>query len=63
MSKWNHSICNACWERTRPGRVPARMMIGRRVETCCYCGTPTASGIYVREDPSKTDHCNHKEVS
>jgi len=53
---WTHAICNACWKEIEPDREAARVsdMI-RKIEMCCWCGTPTASGIYRRENPQNPD--------
>jgi hypothetical protein len=50
MSDWNQPICWRCWGRRNPGRVPVRVHPPVQ-EKCAYCGTPTISGIYVRDDP------------
>lgn len=51
MSKWNHSICDRCWEKKEPNREPVRVVDAER-ELCCYCGFSHKSGIYVRADPN-----------
>jgi RNase P subunit RPR2 len=52
MSKWNHSICEDCWQRLHLGRQPV-VLHEKYVETqtCCYCGKEHRSGIFVREAP------------
>lgn len=63
MSKWNHTICDSCWEDYAPEREPARL-IGPAFdgEDCCFCGTFTTSGIYIRFDPeSSLLKCNGGE--
>jgi hypothetical protein len=50
MSRWNHAICDPCWEAREPTRTPVRRTIPQE-EVCCYCGARTTSGIYVRDDP------------
>jgi hypothetical protein len=52
MSKWNHSICDECWRKREPTRIPHRGL-PELTETvcCCFCGNPTRSGILVRESP------------
>ena len=47
---WNQPICEACWSRRCPGRIPVRIA-DASVETCAYCGLETDSGIFVREHP------------
>jgi hypothetical protein len=52
MSNWNQPICFRCWDQRHPeGRVPVRATPPQQ-EKCAYCGTPTISGIYVRDDPA-----------
>ena len=56
---WNHAQCNACWfEVWGISRDPVRLL-KPEVETCCYCGQRTMSGIYIREKPGsiKIPHC------
>ncbi len=53
MSSWTHAICDDCWDAKRPERPSPRDGKGEPT-MCCFCGAPTASGIYVREDPKKT---------
>lgn len=59
MSKWNHSVCEACWFDANPDRIPVRVPDSDR-RLCCLCGKPTISGIYVRHDPAKLN-CHHDE--
>jgi hypothetical protein len=47
-SGWTHRICVGCFGRLRGGVPPARVS-GDTLEPCCYCGTLTAAGIYVRQ--------------
>lgn len=49
---WNQPICEACWEKRSPGRVPVRVPAAD-VETCGYCGRETRSGVYVRDNPGE----------
>jgi hypothetical protein len=54
MSKWRHSICNGCWTSRNPDREPVRIreeFRDEQPETCCFCGRPHGSGIYLRADP------------
>lgn len=52
-SRWNHSVCDLCYDRISDGTSPHRML-DPKVEKCCVCRDETKSGIYVRIDPSKT---------
>ncbi len=55
MSRWTHSICEACWNRREPDREPVRIreeFRDEQAEPCCFCGKGHASGISVREDPA-----------
>lgn len=55
---WTHTICRSCWNERYEGEpVTVR---DADVETCCFCGGWTRSGIYVRHDP-KTLSCNHED--
>ena len=53
MSKWNHSICDACWWK-REGQLQPHRMKDPKQRTCCYCGAENSSGIGVKDDPAKT---------
>lgn len=64
MSLWqSHSICVACWNAKNPDRVPVIVVgIGGPPATCCFCGQPTDSGIYVvRGKRSELPHCKCEE--
>jgi hypothetical protein len=51
MSRWNHSMCEDCWNARNPDRrVPVRARYPQE-ELCCYCGRKHSSGIYYRDDP------------
>jgi hypothetical protein len=58
MSRWNHSICEDCWDKRNPGREPVRVRLEKLEdmnainEVCCFCGDKHSSDIYVREDPA-----------
>lgn len=52
-SLWTHAICNDCWDKENPGKVPRRL-VNKVVEDCCFCGQPTISGIYVKQHPADT---------
>lgn len=56
MSKWNHSICDKCWIARNPGREAVKIreeFRDEKPETCCFCGRPHGSGIFVRHDPAE----------
>lgn len=41
MSKWEHLICRACWDKKHPQCEPlfsGDPSIGPRREICCFCG-------------------------
>lgn len=48
-SSWRHSLCDACYQRLMPGRIPVRLV--REVDICCGCGERHASGIVMRASP------------
>lgn len=50
MSDWNHLICDDCWEKQNPNREPRRIK-DLNSQHCCFCGNPTLSGIWVRNNP------------
>lgn len=58
MSFSTHTICDACWAMRvaaagQPGREPVRAKPGvfpQEMPACCYCGQPTSSGIFVRDN-------------
>ena len=64
MSKWTHPICDPCWNNHQPRRTPHRIVEEHRDhETCCYCGNPTFSGIYIRDNPDNPPHHHpHEET-
>jgi hypothetical protein len=43
----NHLSCIECWERNFPDQIPFRVKQAG-LDSCCFCGKPTVSGIYVR---------------
>lgn len=65
MSKWTHSICDACWAARHPDREAVRVRT-LPLEQCCYRGQTNMSGIYVRGDPETLQcrgiHAEDKEV-
>ena len=48
---WFHPICDDCYTERVPGRRPFRVQ-EFITDTCCFCDSPSVSGIYVREDPT-----------
>lgn len=48
---WTQPVCERCFGIEKPGRVPPRVRDAER-ETCCYCGDPTYTGVYIRVDPA-----------
>jgi hypothetical protein len=55
---WMHAICDQCWDRREPRRVPVRVEDVDPAARCCVCGAPCA-GIYVRHNPQDRalQHC------
>jgi len=54
---WTQPICDDCWLVENPGREPVRIVPEHAaMERCALCGQPTASGIYVRMDPTKVPY-------
>ncbi len=53
MSKWQHSICNECWEKQNPGQAAHRMVDAPKRQ-CCFCMKLHPSGIMVHADPATT---------
>lgn len=51
MSSWTQPVCDECWAKENPDRVPVRLIHPER-ERCCMCGKATTSGIYVRKHPA-----------
>ncbi len=52
---WNHVQCDRCWKLREGNRVAARLAAEYvEAEPCCYCGAPTRSGIYRRDQPGST---------
>ena len=59
-----HDICDDCWLKNNPKRVPLRIneIMARK---CCYCGNPSISSITVMHDDKTKFMCNndHKKYS
>lgn len=53
---WNHATCHGCYAEEYPGQVPVRIRLAPQ-DTCCRCGAPTSSGIYVRREPASFAYC------
>ena len=54
---WTQAICDGDWDAYYPGMTATRFRPEvREQETCCYCGQPTTSGIYIRVDPRGVPH-------
>ncbi len=55
---WTHAMCDFCWKLRQGPRQPVRLT-DAEVETCCWCGVGTQSGIYVRAkaDVVEVPHC------
>jgi len=52
-SAMDHAICVPCWVDSRPERIPHRV-VDDVARACCFCGRPTSSGVYLRQEPSIT---------
>lgn len=50
MSRWNHTLCEDCWNLR--GQGEAIRMHEAAAEPCCRCGALSAAGIYVRDEPT-----------
>ena len=54
---WTQPICQYCYQRRYPGRIPARILPEHRsVVVCCYCGIVNRDGIFIRADPETVRH-------
>lgn len=52
MGSWTHAICDNCWNEQNPDTVPVRLRAEYMTEeVCCFCGTKTRNGIFIRHDP------------
>jgi len=51
MSKWTHLVCDGCWNKKYPGRMPARITTPRIV-VCCLCMKLLKGGIVLHADPA-----------
>lgn len=47
---WTVAICVKCWNEKNPDRKAVNLIKGPE-EICVYCGMPTKSGIYTRDNP------------
>jgi hypothetical protein len=50
-------MCASCWNERR---VTKAVEGNAESESCCWCGSDTTSGIWVRNDPEKLS-CHHCE--
>lgn len=50
---WNHTVCEVCWFAKHPQRFPVQVIRHERqyVDSCCLCGSPKVTRIFVRIDP------------
>ena len=55
---WTQPICRDDWyaHYGNGTRQPTTLKPEFREETCCYCGKPTRSGIFVRENPREVPY-------
>jgi hypothetical protein len=51
-------MCASCWNERRDTKAVEGA--NSEDESCCWCGSNTTSGIWVREDPEKLS-CHHCE--
>ena len=62
MSKWTHSLCEACYRVLEPGREPVPPVESIRARAvCCRCQKSHESGIYYRGDPALFTCGGHHE--
>jgi hypothetical protein len=53
-NRFTHVICQLCWnDHFAQQRGAPVKMVGASPEPCCFCGTVTSDGIYVREYPER----------
>ncbi len=57
---FTQASCDECFYNQHPERYPVRI-IDPDVEVCCFCGTVTRSGIYIRVDPSTVEYPTPEE--
>jgi len=65
-SQLSHAMCAACWNKRSSNHQPTRIVFNIPLELCCYCGTPTKDGIYVRaelDDPKVLCGGIHMSIS
>jgi hypothetical protein len=55
-----HAMCGTCWNTQRLPVLPIRSLTAAVMEICCFCETPTRSGIYVRQDDHQALPCKGK---
>ncbi len=49
---FTQAVCAPCWNERNPANHVIPGYTGGELETCCYCGNETLSGLYVRVDPT-----------
>lgn len=57
-----HNLCEHCWHQKNPRREPVRVLTDNPIEdqdTCCSCGCPTFTGIYIAGDLADYVGCRH----
>ena len=50
---WTQPVCSSCLDPTRSSVIVAG---DPEVQSCCFCGAETDSGISVRVDPETVPH-------
>jgi len=50
--KWDHSICDDCWNTLRP-KNKSNLMGWSQPDWCCWCSKLHRSGIFMRNDPEE----------
>lgn len=48
---YTQPICRPCFSIKHPSREPVRVRDDES-RTCCLCGDPTVTGIYIRINPA-----------
>jgi hypothetical protein len=57
---WTQPICEDCWVERSPGTPPVRVIFDAEAR-CCFCGSETWSGIYVRVNPASVPYPSEDE--
>lgn len=59
---WTQPACLTCYAVRNPSLKPHLLREEhRQTERCCYCGTETCEGLYVREDPATVPYPTPEE--